>query len=190
MQRRKVLVEGKRQIYPYVYLYEAADFLIEQAEKSQEGSFYNCMSAIICSAFCIEAYLNHAGSILLPYWDDKIKRDLSTESKLKIVCHHLGLEADLGKPPFQSFTALFKFRTAVAHATTETLTDRRVQKVVKFSKVEYPKAWWEKQCTLKTAERLLADTKSMIETISKAANLGEYPLGTFSVASGSGTILS
>ncbi len=77
----------ERTIYTYNYLHQAADWSLEQAHKNEEGRFYNCMSSIILSAFCIEAYLNHVGQEILPYWDEEIKKGLSIKNKLKIICH-------------------------------------------------------------------------------------------------------
>ena len=74
MGQRKLSVKSTRNITTYVHLNSAAEWAIEQAEGTEEGRFYNCMSSIILSAFCIEAYLNHIGSELLSYWDDEVKK--------------------------------------------------------------------------------------------------------------------
>ena len=67
----------------------------------------------------------------------------------------------------------------MAHGTTETLQDEGVQKVAEGDRVKDPRTWWEQQCTLETAKRLLADTKSMVVEMNKAAGHDEYPLEDF-----------
>ena len=47
MEKRKVSVSSERTIHTYGYLRIAAEWALEQAEKTEEGRFYNCMSSII-----------------------------------------------------------------------------------------------------------------------------------------------
>ena len=110
MVKRKLSVTSERNIYTYGYLHSAATWAFEQAEMTEEGRFYNCMSSIILSAFCIEAYLNHIGNELLPYWDDEVKKGLSIQNKLKIICHHIGIIPDFSRRPFQSFIQIIKYQ--------------------------------------------------------------------------------
>ncbi|MBC8264383.1 MAG: hypothetical protein H8E47_09710 [Anaerolineales bacterium] len=181
MPGHKVSVSSRRKILTYAYLYEGARFSIEQAEASEEGSFYNCMSAIILCAFCIEAYLNHIGSELLPYWD-AVERCLRPRDKLEIFDHNLDLRMDLSRRPFQSFTTIFKFRNAVAHGRTEVLLDQSIQKVSKGKRVKHPETKWEKLCTVETVKKLLADAETIIAEIHKKAGQGEYPLASLGSA--------
>ncbi|MBA7684089.1 hypothetical protein ES703_92479 [subsurface metagenome] len=139
------------------------------------------MSSIILSAFCIEAYLNHIGSKLLPYWDEEIKRDLSIQNKLKIICHHLNLAPDYSRSPFQSFRHIIKYRNLLAHAITEKVSDQGIQIVNDGERMRQPETWWEKHSNLKAAKRWLADTESMITEIHKAAGEGDIPFGILSI---------
>jgi hypothetical protein len=185
MTYHNVVVSGFRHVYTYALLYEGARFAIEQAEGSEKGSFYNCMSSIILCAFCIEAYLNHVGSKLLPYWDDKIKKDLSTESKLKIVCERVEVAVDFSEPPFQSFRTIRKFRNLMAHGKTEILSEQGIRKATENGQVQHFKTWWEEQCTIKTSKRMLEDTQAMVTAIHKAAGYGDHPLAAFGIAGAS-----
>ena len=179
MARRKLSVSSTRDIYTYVYLYHAANFSMEQAVASEEGRLYNCMSSIILSAFCIEAYLNHIGRELLPYWDDDIIKDISPSNKLKIICHHLDLQVDFSHRPFQAFKSVFKFRNLMAHGKSATLSEKRIQNVRDGERPKFPEIWWEKQCQLGTAKQLLTDTESMIVKIHKAAGKSDSPFIVF-----------
>ena len=182
MKKRKLSVSSECTVYTFGYLHSAADWALEQAEGTEEGKFYNCMSSIILSAFCIEAYLNHIGSILLPYWDDEIKKGLSIHNKLKIICHHLNLVPDFSHRPFQSFKQIVKFRNLMAHATSEKISDKGIQFVRDGERVKYPETWWVKHSTLEIAKRWLADTESIISTITTATGRDDIPpLGMLSM---------
>jgi len=181
MVKRKVSVSSERSVYTYVYLHSAADWALEQAEGTTEGRFYNCMSSIILSAFCIEAYLNHIGSELLPYWDGEIKKGLSVQNKLKIICHHLNLTPDYSRRPFQSFGHIVKYRNLLAHATSDKISEKGIQMVRDDKPVKDPKTWWEKHTNLQTAKRWLVDTESLVTEIHKAAGKGDIPFGIMSI---------
>jgi len=189
MGKRKLSVSSERSVHPYVYLHSAADWALEQAEGTEKGRFYNCMSSIILSAFCIEAYLNHIGSKLLPYWDDEVKKDLSIQNKLKIICHHLNLVPDFSRRPFQSFKHIVRFRNLVAHATSEKISGQGTQIVRDSERVKYPETWWEKHSNLQIAKRWLADTESIITTIHKAAGEGNIPFVMLSMGIHIGTLM-
>ena len=135
MGEKRLWVSGERNIYTYNYLYSAAEWALEQAENTQEGNFYNYMISIILSAFCIEAYLNHVGGLVLSYWDDEIKKGLSIQNKLKIVCSHINFVPDFSQRPFQSFTQIMKFRNLLAHAETETIHFKEKPSTFCFMKV-------------------------------------------------------
>jgi hypothetical protein len=189
MRKRKLLTSSERSVYTYGYLHSAADWALEQAKGTEEGRFYNCMSLIILSAFCIEAYLNHIGSILLPYWDDEVKKDLSIHNKLKIICHNLNLVPDFSKRPFQSFKHIVKFRNLMAHATSEKILNRGIQVVGDGEQLKYPETWWEQHSTLKIAKRWLDDVESIISKITAATGKDDIPpLGMLSLGTHIGTI--
>lgn len=67
MGNQRTVVSGERTILTYAVLDEAADFALEQATTAEEGSFYNCFSSIVMSAFCLEAYVNHC-------WNESVPR--------------------------------------------------------------------------------------------------------------------
>jgi len=189
MGKRKLQVSRERSVYTYGYLHSAAQWALEQAEGTKEGQFFNCMSSIILSAFCIEAYLNHIGSELLPYWDEDVKRGLSIQNKLKIICHHLNMAPDYSHPPFKSFRHIVKYRNLLAHAITEKLSDKGTQIVSDGERIRDPETWWEKQTNLQTAKRWLADTESMITKIHEVARKGDIPFGILATGSYWGTLV-
>jgi len=189
MDKRKLITSSERTVYTYNYLYSAAYRSLEQAEENEEGSFYNCMSSIILAAFCIEAYLNHIGSLLLPYWDEEVKKGLSINNKLKIICHHLNIAADYSRFPFQSFKHIVKYRNLLAHATSEKLTDKGKQIISKGEHIKGPETWWEKHTNVKTGKRWLSHIESIMITINKTAGQGDIPFGVLGIGSYGGTMI-
>ena len=193
MTRQTFKVSSQREVYLYSVLYCAAGWEMEQAENNAEGRSYNCMASIILSAFCMEAYINHICRKLLPYWDNQLKKNVSIENKLKIICHHLGFGTDFGKRPFQSFKTIFKFRNLIAHGETLRYTRSHLQESPVQSPVlsEDEKAWWEKQCELQNAKILFTDTKSMLCEINKVATgtEGDAFLGFQGLSIGSVTLI-
>jgi hypothetical protein len=189
MGERKLSVSSERTVHTYGYLRGAAEWALDQAEKTEEGRFYNCMSSIILSAFCIEGYLNHIGSELLPYWDEEVKKNLSIRNKLKIICHHLNFSPDYSRRPFQSFNQIFKYRNLLAHAITEKISDKGIQILRDGERIRNPETWWEKHTNPQTAKRWLADTESMITKIHKVAREDDIPFGILSTGSYAGTLV-
>jgi len=187
MAKRKLSVSSTRSFFTYVCLHEAAEWALEQAEATEEGRFYNCMCSNVFLAFCIEAYLNHICSELLPYWDDELKKDINTPNKLKIICYHLKLTPDFSHRPFQSFKDIVKFRNLTVHGTSVNISNQGIQTVHDGERVKYPETWWEKHSNIATAKRWLADTESMVATIHKAAGKGRFPFLLLGAASYVGT---
>jgi len=191
MAKRKLSASVEHSVHTYAYLHTAAEWALEQAEGNEEGGLrrlFNCMSSIILSAFCIEAYLNHIGSKFLPYWDDEVKKGLSINNKFKIICHHFNLSPDYSRRPFHSLREIIKYRNLMAHAITEKIS-LQVAQVARLKRANYPQTWWGEHTNLKTAKRWLKDTESMITEINKAAGERDYLtfiFGTLSVTSSKG----
>ncbi len=188
MSKRRLSVSAERTIYTYSYLHSAALQGIEQAENSEEGAFYNCMSSVVLSAFCIEAYLNHVACRLLPYWDDEVERTLNVHSKLKIISDRVDVELDFSRRPFQSFNEVMKFRNLLAHGKTTTIEKRDNQRMWDGKRISYPDAWWEEHSTLEFAKRWRHDIEAIIEKIHQSAGLGTSAFGIHSIGTASGRL--
>lgn len=179
----KYLTNSDSQLNTYVYLHNAADWALEQAQKDEEGRFYNCMSANLMLAFCVEAYLNHVCEKLLPFWNEEMKKDLRMESKLRIVASYLKIGLDYSKRPFQSLKDIWKFRNLVVHAKTEKIREKKIQTMRKNSFPQTTKPWWEKQCNLRVTAKWFKDTESIITNLHKAQGIEDNPFLFISVHS-------
>ncbi len=190
MDRRRLSVSAESTIYTYSLLHSAAEQGIEQAESTEEGAFYNCMSSIMFSAFCIEAYLNHVAPQLLPHWYCAIERSLSVEGKLEIICDRLDIEVDFSRRPFQSFRDVVKYRNCLAHGRTERRgPEQSTQLSSKGEHIHYPETWWQKHSTLKFAKQWLHDIEIVIDRIHQAAGLGSTAFGIHSIGTASGRLV-
>ena len=183
MTRKKYRVDAESEVNTFVYLYFAARNALLLAKASENNRLYNCMGAIVFSAFCLEAYLNHIGSIKFEFWDDELKKDLSSKNKLKMIAHEIGYIPDTSRPPFQSFSFLFKFRNQMAHGKSEVISESKemiLQNEDDASVLTFiPETWWQKQCNLKVAEQSVEDVKAIVTELSKKAGLTDRPFGTF-----------
>lgn len=161
MNDQRVTVSGKQTVFTHAYLYEAADFTLEQAINSEEGDFYNCLCSIVMNAFCLEAYVNHVGMDRFPDWDEYA----SPLNKLERVAKAVDIEIDYGKRPFQSVKLTNKFRNSLAHGRTAVLPIAYTEKGPSKRKVKRPKTQWEKTCTKRNAKRYLEDLEKVIQMI-------------------------
>jgi hypothetical protein len=165
----------RRVTFTWKYLDESALFLIRQAKKLDKGDesvFYYCMSSILSSAFCIEAYLNHVGKELFPFWDDLEKR-LNTKGKMQLITHHESVKAilDFSRRPDQSLETLRKFRNLLVHGKT---TERSIKRHI-GEDTSSLMPYWEELCTLENAERFLSDVEDMISKIHGRMHNNESP---------------
>jgi len=58
----KIVVKAQTISYAYVTHHNAAFYALQAAKESVEGSFFNCLTAMVFAAFSLEAYLNHLGT--------------------------------------------------------------------------------------------------------------------------------
>jgi hypothetical protein len=82
-----------------------------------------------------------------------------------------------------------KFRNLVAHGTSEKISDQETQIIRNSEQVKYPETWWEKHSNRQVTKRWLADTKSIITIIHKAAGKGNIPFAMLSMGDSHGTFV-
>jgi len=177
-------IKSEQTIFVYVYFYKGAKFALEQAQSTEEGSFYNCLNSNLLSALCFEAFLNHVGQERLSYWNT-IERKLNPLEKLEILQHELKLTIDYSRRPFQTIKEIIQFRNFLAHGKTETLKVKEIQKLKKEDKLKYPESFWQKNCKISISEKYLIDVEEYIKVIYAKAGLGEHPFIIFSVGTAS-----
>ena len=108
---------GETTFYTYAHLLNGARSLYQSALDHPEGSSHCRVSAVLFSAFAVEAYLNHIGEDQLPFWEF-VERKLSWSDKLRLIGSQFGLNIEDGKRPFQTVKKVFAFRDKLAHGKT------------------------------------------------------------------------
>ena len=138
---------------------------LEAARLSEEHRFFNSMNVLVYCAFTLEAFFNHLGKHLHKDWEE-IERDIPKFKKLKKLSKEVGVTSDFSSTPYTSVKEVFAFRYSLAHGRTEVIEKDNPQLIGSD---------WMNMCTLDNAERIFADTKSVISGLYKASGLGEHP---------------
>jgi len=170
---KKDTYSGEGTIYTYAHLEQAAEHLIELSEREEEGNYYTSMMALVSTAFMLEAFLNHLGDRLFPFWRS-LERSLSPTQKLEVIASHLKLKPEFGSRSYQSFRKLFEFRNLLAHGKTQTVKNEWKDKLDKTSAIEKLQAKWEKLCNPQGARRCHEDAKKILHQLwNKAGQDGD-----------------
>jgi len=151
MTRPKRVFDSEETVLTFAYLKKAAEHALAMGTANAEGSFYSFLQALMCSAFTLEAYLNHLGDLQFSYWT-KVERSLSPQQKLIMICDKLGFGPVIGERPYSSFRMLFEFRNAIAHGRTETVTEQIVLGEAE-PRLPWAQTKWQKLCEASGAKR-------------------------------------
>jgi len=151
----------------------AARLYLKTAEETEECQFYHCMSAILYSAFTLEAYFNHVGNSQFSDWAAR-ERKLSPWEKLKLIGDHFTFAINFGREPFQSIRLAFHFRNFVAHGKTEDMDWPDTPPTAPATK-SMPEADWEQIPSLANAQRIVENTHELIRMLNRATGDSHDP---------------
>ena len=152
--------------------------MLDIARLSEEGQPYTCVASLTFSAFMLEAYFNHLGSLRIREWDE-VERKYAKLEKYKKFAKAAGIGVNLNIYPQKSLVELFAFRDSMAHGkTTAGNIDIEIEGALHPS---FPTAGWQSFATLSNSERLLADAVLLITELHKACGYRGDP---FSIAGG------
>jgi hypothetical protein len=170
-----IRMKGKATFNSFVYLRKAAENAFDCAKENPRGSNYQRVSAVLFSAFSMEAYLNHVGQQIDPAWESK-ERELSWKDKLAFIAVTLGFTAPLGSRPFQTVASIFKLRDRLAHGKTETYEMTYKFRKDKMDKIDPP--WLAIYWSDAIVQRSLEDTWKVMEKIQEKAGLSKQGMAT------------
>lgn len=189
MSPQRVLLEQKHTRYRYVDMWVAASTMLELARSKEEGAWYARMGAVCFCAFCLEGFLNHAGSDSVDWWHD-VERKLDPKAKLRIVAERFGVKIDQGARPWQSFFAAFRARNLMAHPRTEVSISRELgtggEDWPPRARVELE---LEGATTQDAVERVHADTRAIVETLWTSMGQAGSPFLVSGMSSGDATLI-
>jgi hypothetical protein len=95
MSTKPIKMAGTANFYPFAYLRTAAYSAFEAARANPRGSNYQRVSAVLFSAFAVEAHFNHVGEARLPFWSI-VEPKMSWRMKLDLLAQQLGFQPDFG----------------------------------------------------------------------------------------------
>jgi hypothetical protein len=170
---KDAIYDGEREVRTFVDLNHGSNVLLNFAHDEPKGSYYTIMASLLLRAFTFEAYLNHLGARLLPFWEsvDSIR----VMEKFIVLCGHLGLKPEKGARPYQTLPKLFGFRNAIAHGKSVILRETKEVSSLSDPHDHTLKAEWEEYATLENADMAKADVSDIIKELHVAAGLGDYP---------------
>lgn len=174
-KNRKILVNIERTIRPYDEFYNLTYYSLQEAERTEEGRFYNSLITMVFCAFSLEAYLNHLGEQKVSNWYS-IERSLNYSQKLKLIADTTKNKIDMREKPYCFMNSIFDYRKLIVHGKTSRLTKK--QSIIPNTIPDMPLAFWEKMTTLQKARDFRIHTKDIIESLSKNIEDNEIPLGT------------
>lgn len=163
--KKTLKVRKERHFRPHTDFYHAVSVHLQHVQKKHDGYFYSLLSAIMMSAFTVEAYLNYVGPKVEPGWDDFDKA--SPIAKLRHVASLLHLELDPSSGPMQTVTELFRFRNNMAHPRPSQLVEETLHTHEDYQKslYEQPIPKWMNFATEKNAQRCYDDIGKLVATI-------------------------
>lgn len=116
--RPPALMEGWTEFYPYCYLLIAADTALEAAKLELPGRNYHYVTAVVFSAFAVEAAVNHVGIDHVSDWSKNERGMGGWEKKLTTLAAKFGMPLDFTTGAAQTVKAAFEVRDKLAHGKT------------------------------------------------------------------------
>jgi hypothetical protein len=169
-QSKKIRIRKERDFKPHHFLIYAADVGLIHAEgvtKEERGVSTwtpHELSAIIFSAFALEAIGNSFGDKFVKRWKDF--ESSSPIAKLRIVCMELKIDPDFGREPWATALWLVTFRNGVAHAKPNFI---KTDDIISASEYTFwhlhfdPPSEIEKQITLENARRAVKAIREILD---------------------------
>jgi hypothetical protein len=185
--RKKPDVKGTRAVHTYAYLYFAADWALEKAEQTEDGSLFSSMFAILGAVHAVEAYMNHLGQPLFPDWDTRHHR--RPKDKFAALRKHYNLNKTDFEPSYQTYLVGLQIRDQLVHGRTEQLAGEWSSELPEHRTLDVLKANWEERCNPKWARKILKACEALMSVLGRAAGHRDKPFLDFGIASAESRIL-
>jgi len=130
---------------------------LKDAKESQIEPFVECMTALLYAALVVEAFINHAGEQIFPFWLP-LKKKLSPTEKIEICAASKNLKIDWGARPFQSVASVMLFRNMIVHADSHAVETKHL-----YDSATPGNKTWHSYCKLPVAQRICEDVESMLK---------------------------
>jgi hypothetical protein len=164
---KKARVTKERKVHTYSVLWRGSSFVLKKGLREDEGSQWQFLSSVMLTAFTFEAYLNHAGEKIFPYW--KHLERLPLLEKFSLLCEELKVNFTKGKRPYSTISELFNFRNSIAHGNSKLISKsylRDINDSLDHHLGERLLLDWEKQIkTDEFAKRARADVEEVLKKL-------------------------
>ncbi len=157
--------------YSFNYLLNSIDSLKRDVDL-QSIKLSERIAILTLIAFTYESFLNHAGDQAFRSWSAHMKKKLSPEGKLALLCEICQLEASFGSSPFQTFKEIMSLRNKLAHAETEYL---EISEETRENRENWPKPDWIKTAETLDIDRALNDLNSIISLLQRKMGIPTVP---------------
>ena len=117
-----VVISKKRDYRPHFEAMEGARVLFSLSQEQKNNPHFPLLGSILLCAFAYEGYLNFLGRRIFSSWES-FERQLSWQSKTKLLSDYAGIQIDESREPFQTVKKLFSFRDGMAHPKPKDLEE-------------------------------------------------------------------
>ncbi len=182
MSRTPAMMEGFTEFYPYCYLLIAADTALDAAKQELPGRNYHYVTAVIFSAFAVEAAVNHVGIDSDPNWATDERKMGGWEKKLKALAANFSMPLDFSTGHAKTVKEAFEVRDKLAHGKTWVGEQCYLDDGASTWDASFPD--WLELCLNETrAAQVIRDARTLIgELLAKA---GYPPTDLYSMGQGS-----
>ena len=179
-------MKGTIEFYPYCYLLIAAHNALEAAKlverEGERGRNYHYMTAVVFSAFAVEAVVNHIGQDRIPDWDSNERNIRGLEARVKAVSN--GNTPDFTTAPFKTVKEAVAIRHNLAHGKTWVGDQLYFDSGEGMHEQEFPN-WLESQLNETRAVEVHSDAEKVIQTLLVWSGYLAYDLYTMGRGQGS-----
>jgi hypothetical protein len=180
-RREPVLMEGSTEFYPFCYLLIAADTALKSAKLELPGRNYHYVTAVVFSAFAVEATVNHVGLDHVQDWAKKERRMGGWEKKLSHLATRFGLVLDFNPAPGKTVKDAFGVRDNLAHGKTWVGEQCYVDDGDRMGGANFPD--WLRPCLNEArATQFISDARELISQLLGKA--GYPPTDLYSMGQG------
>jgi hypothetical protein len=111
-------MEGTYEFYPFCYTLLAADAALDASALPLAGRNYHYVTAVVFSAFAVEAAINHVGIEHVPDWSKNERGMGGWKGKLTSLAAQFGMPLDFTTGPAKTVKEAFDVRDKLAHGKT------------------------------------------------------------------------
>lgn len=172
-------INGEVCLITFASMRIGAKFMLQNSLEFRDGRLYSHISSLIYSAFTMEAYLNHLGTISTDIWDKKTN-NFPVLKKFELLAKNAKIEFDYCIRPYITLKELFQFRNQIAHGKTINRTiNCLAEECEDFDKKDI-EIGWRNFATFENSKRCIEDVEELITKLHLSSGYSENPFSKIS----------